>query len=106
MDEWMQDALDGFLKIQEGEHTIKVFGPPVKSESKWGKSQWVFEGAQLDGQSGKLAANKGLLRLIATESAKRIDMGKKAGRTDTGFPVEVRFKRTGTDLKTKFEVMP
>jgi len=103
--DWIHDAMDGFMKVSPGTHTLKVFGPPIKSESKWGKEQYVFEGAHLDGQSGKLAANKGLLRLIATESLKRIEMGTKAGRTDPGFPVEIRFRRDGDDLKTKYSVV-
>ena len=94
MSDWESDMLTGYLKVPEGVHSIKVLGEPEQVESKVsGKQQWCFP-AEVDGVPGRLAPPKTLGKIIA-------GIHRATGK----WPVAFRVKRTGMDLKTRFELV-
>ncbi len=99
MENWEQDALSGFLKPGPGDHKLTIFGEPTKEPSKWGKDQYIFSPAEMDGVTGKIAPGKGLLKLIATASKQKREHLVKAGEPVSKlFPITISFKRAGTAM--------
>ena len=96
---WEDEALQGFLKIKEGEHTLTILAEPAATESKFvgkdgkAKIQQVFEG-ELDGVRGKVTMPRQLLKIFASM--------KKAGKS---YPMTVKFRRTGMQMDTRFDLV-
>lgn len=91
-EEWMSDALSGFLKIEPGWHDIVILGEPRKIESKFGKKQVGFS-AKVDGAEGVLIPPKRLLRIIAT-----------AMKIQGKYPIVLSVERKGTGMETTWKI--
>jgi len=97
VDEWEEDLERGFLKITEGDHELIVRKAPVNRKNNYGKDQWLFEDASLDGVDGMVTPPKGLLRLLKKEAEQRRNAGKNT------YPIVVEFTRVGMDVKSVFK---
>lgn len=96
---WEDEALSGFLKVVEGEHSLKVYGEPSPQESKFvgkdgkAKVQQVFD-VELDGVRGKMAPPRKLLKLLASMR-----------KANVPYPLTIKFRRVGMGMESKFEVV-
>ena len=98
MEDWEEDLDKGFLKVNPGEHELLIKAAPIKRTNNYGKEQWLFEQAVLDGQPGKITPPKKLLKLISMKRQEK----EKSGAPNQGYPIFLKFSRVGMDLNSEF----
>jgi len=93
---WMEEAKENeWVKVTEGIHTVEIIEAPEKDISLLtGKPQWVFK-AKVDGEEGKFAPSKRLLKICALEV-------ERAGGI---LPVTFQVRRIGMDTSTQYTLV-
>jgi hypothetical protein len=97
--EWFDEVSAGYLKVTEGKHEIMIYEDPETIESKFGKPQWTFPNAELDGIRGILVASKRLMAAIAG-----LYKEKKSHSEGEVYPMAFGVERIGMDLKTQYRI--
>lgn len=97
-EDWEEELDRGFLRVDEGAHELLIRAPPVKRKNSYGKDQWLFEDANMDGVDGMITPPKGLMLILKSAAEKRRNEGK-----DT-YPIRVEFTRVGMSIDSKFRV--